>query len=192
MHPIQKFTALFTFCTILSINSMNLYARGTVKSLSNKALNKIEAEYGAATKGLFSGKDSDQHVLALKRLIVEEIDPDLAIVAISKYQEAKKFRAGSIQKRNALDFIKQLFVGTRLSPKKGLSIILGSGSAVVARESKRTLNTTQNSNKPSCRNKKTVFKRAKRVKYDDLDELAEDVILKELDGEMEYDLMVAN
>ena len=78
----QYTTKVLGLWFILSISSMGLYAGGTVKPLCKKSLKKIEAKYGKDIKALFSGKGSDKNVLALKRLIAEEIDPDLAITAI--------------------------------------------------------------------------------------------------------------
>ena len=174
---------------ILAVATPHLYAGAPVKSLSGKALKTIEGKYGKETRSLFSGKGSDKNVLALKRLIAEGIDPDLAIAAITKYQDAKKLRSGSAQKREALNSIEALFVGSQLSAKKGLAIILGSGSAVIARESKKALSTSQSPNKPSCSAKKTVTKRAKKIKFNDPDQLAEHVILNELDGKTQHELL---
>ncbi|MEM6802604.1 MAG: hypothetical protein AAF696_14440 [Bacteroidota bacterium] len=167
---------------ILSLSSLSLHAGGSVKPLCKKSLKKIEAKYGEDIKALFSGKGSDKNVLALKRLIAEEIDPDLAITAIKKYNEARKLRTGSVKKREAMSLIEELFVGSSLSAKKGRDIIIGSGGAVSARKTKTTQKTYTDNKKPRCKSKKTVTERAPKIKYHDSDQLAEQVILNELDG----------
>lgn len=178
----RKISKVLGCLIILSVSSMSLYAGGTVKPLCKKSLKKIEAKYGKDIKALFSGKGSDKNVLALKRLIAEEIDPDLAITAIKKYNEARKLRSGSVQKRAAMASLEQLFSETKISAKKGRDIIIGSASAVCARKTKTLQRTYTDHKKPRCRSKKTVTERAPKIKYQDADQLAEQVILDELDG----------
>lgn len=188
---VGKISATLVLFTLLAIASVSVYAGGTVKPLGNKALKKIEANYGKDTRNLFSGKGSERNVLALKRLIAEDVDPDLAITAIQKYEESRKFRSGSALKRKALDIIEQLFSGTSVSSKKGLEIIIGSGSAVAARNHRTELITFHDSKMPSCSSKKTITKRASKVKNEDLDKMAERVILSELNGEAGNNLFAA-
>ena len=169
-------------CLIFATTS---YAAHTVKPLSGKALKKIEEKYDKETRKMFSGKNSDKNVLALKRLIAEDIDPDLAILAIKKYNEAESYRSGSKQKREAFQEIEDLFAKSKIDSKKGRDIMIGAGGAVRARKDKKVQTTYQKANKPSCSNKRTSMKKAPKIKYQDPDRLAESVLLKELNGEVE-------
>ena len=178
----QKFAKALFLGGIFLIVSTILYAGGPVKSLSNKALKKIEEKYDKETRSLFSGKNSDKNVLALKRLIAEGVDPDLAITAIKKFNEAKKYRSGSVEKRKALALIEDLFVTTNISWKKVRDTMMGAGGAIAARKSRTVQKTYTARNKPSCRSKTTISQRAPKVKYQDPDRLAESAILMELTG----------
>ena len=162
-----------------------IYASGPVKPLSNKALKNIEEKYDKEVRSLFSGKSSEKNVLALKRLIAEEVNPDLAIVAIQKYNEAKQYRSGSVERRNALDKVASLFTSHPISWKKCRDIMMGAGSAIAARKTKTTQKTYNDHRKPSCRSKKTKRQRAAKIKYQDPDRLAESVLLMELKGPQE-------
>ena len=134
---------------------------------------------------MFSGKKSAKNVLALKRLIAEDVDPDLAILAIKKYNEAENYRSGSKQKREAFQEIEDLFANSKIDSKKGRDIMIGAGGAVTARKDKKVQTTYQKANRPSCSNKRTSMKRAPKIKYKDPDRLAESVLLEELNGEVE-------
>ena len=186
---VGKISATLVLFTFLSFISISAYAGGAVKPLGNKALKKIEARYGKDTKKLFSGKGNEQNVLALKRLIAENIDPDLAITAIVQYDGAKKLRSGSVKKRNALSKIGQLFSGSSLSSSKGLKIIMAAGSAIAARQSNTELMTFHDSKMPVCSSKVTLTRRASKVRHQDLDKLADRVILSDLDGQTEHTML---
>ena len=171
---------IFMLVSIFLIFSSSVYASNTVKPLSNKALKKIEERYDKQTRKMFSGKGSEKNVLALKRLIAEEVNPDLAIAAIKKYNTAKRYRSGSVQKRKAFSEIEALFANSKISSKEGRNIIIGAGGAVVARKDKKVQTTYQKANKPSCSNKRTSMKKAPKIKYQDPDRLAESVLLAQL------------
>ena len=177
------FLAILFGGIFMLFTTVNLHAANSVKPLSGKVLKKIEGTYGKDTRELFRGKGSEKNVLALKRLIAEEIDPDIAVLAIEKYNELKKYRPASAERKNAWEFIKQLFAKTRLSWKKGRDIIIGAASAVVARKTKTAQRTYTANNKARCKSKKTVTERAAKIKYEDGDKFAEQVILHELNGE---------
>ena len=153
------------------------YAANPVKPLSNKVLKKIEERYDKQTRSLFTGKGSEKNVLALKRLVAEEVNPELAIEAIKKYDKARKYRSGSAQKRKAISEIEDLFEGSKISKKKGRDIMIGAGSSISARKSKTVQKTYQKANRPSCSNKISVTKRAPKVKYQDPDRLAKEILL---------------
>ena len=181
---LNKHMNLFLLVGLFLMFSTAIYAASPVKRLSNKVLKKIEEKYDEQTRNLFSGKGSEKNVLALKRLIAEEVNPDLAIVAIKKYDQAKKYRSGSEEKREVIEEMEALFANSNVSSKEGRDIIIGAGGAVHARETKTVQNTYQKANKPSCKNKITGTKRAPKVKYQDPDRLAESVLLKELRGKV--------
>ena len=180
---LKKCVNTFMLLGIFMVFSASGYAANIVKPLSNKALKKIEEKYDKQTRDMFSGKGSEKNVLALKRLIAEEVNPDLAIAAIKKYDQAKKYRSGTTEKREAFEEIEALFANSNISSKEGRDIIIGAGGAVRARKTKTVQTTYQKANKPSCSNKITSTKRAPKMKYQDSDRLAESVLLKELKGE---------
>ena len=190
-YRLNKHINAFMLVGIFLIFSASSYAANTVKPLSNKVLKKIEEKYDKQTRSMFSGKGSEKNVLALKRLIAEEVNPDLAITAIKKYDQAKKYRSGSEEKREAIEEIEALFANSNISSKEGRDIIIGAGGAVRARKDKKVQTTYQKANKPSCSNKRTSMTKAPKIKYQDPDRLAESVLLKELKGKSESTVTVA-
>lgn len=164
------------------IFSSHLYAANPVKPLSHKALKKIEEKYDKETRKIFSGKGSEKNVLALKRLIAEDVNPDRAIVAIRTYNKAVKYRSGSLQKRKMIQQMEVIFSGSKICWKKGRDIVIGAGTAISARKARTMTHTSYNPNKPSCRANVSAIKRAPKVKYQDPDRLAENVLLTKLTG----------
>ncbi|MEM7368735.1 MAG: hypothetical protein AAF587_09025 [Bacteroidota bacterium] len=173
---------------ICLICSASLFAASPVKPLSNKVLKTIEGKYDKETRKMFSGKGSEKNVLALKRLIAEEVNPDLAISAIRMYNQARSYRSGSKQRRAAIREMEVLFSSSNICWKKGRDIVIGASTAIAARKSRTVQNTYQNPNKPSCRSKRTVSKRAPKVKFQDSDRLAENVLLTKLRGNITHSL----
>lgn len=168
--------------SLFLIFSTSTYAASPVKPLSNKVLKTIEEKYDKQTRKIVSGKNSEKNVLALKRLLAADVNPDLAIAAVKKYAEARSYRSGSIQRRNAYTEIETLFANSNIDSKQGRDIMIKAGSSISARKCKTMQQTSHNANKPSCRSKKTVTKKATKVKHQDPDRLAESILLSELKG----------
>lgn len=189
-HPnkLIPFLLLGVFCWIFPTS---LFAAKAVKPLSNKVLKNIEEKYDKETRNLFSGKDSESNVLALKRLIAEEVQPDVAIAAILKYDESKRYRSGSLQRREAIGEMEALFATSNIHWKKGRDIVMRAGTAIHARTVKSELHTSRDPNEPICRNKKVVSKRTEKVTYQDPDQLVENVLLTQLTGRVNHDAPVA-
>ncbi|RMG62830.1 MAG: hypothetical protein D6722_18195 [Bacteroidetes bacterium] len=170
----------------------SLSAAKPVKPLSKKVLRNIEAKYDRATRDLFSGKESAFNVLALKRLIAQGVQPDVAIAAIVQYHESKGYRPGSPEKRAAMTEMEALFAHSDISGKKGRDILMRAGTAIHARTDRSELHTYQDPNEPVCRAQKTETRRGEQVSFSDPDKLVEHVLLTELKGSVPQEVYSAS
>lgn len=167
------------FCWLIPTS---LSAAKAVKPLSNKVLKNIEEKYDKETRNMFSGKGSERNVLALKRLIADEVHPDVAIAAILKYDESKRYRSGSVEKRAAIAEMEALFANSHIHWKKGRDILMRAGTAIQARKDKSELHTFHDTKAPTCRSKRVETRKKDKVSHEDPDQLAENVLLTELTG----------